>query len=82
MFSHYIFFYARLVIGKKSSPFKSSYCFIILTKFSICLRVSQCLSVFLKPHFSKNSIDFWALMNNLGVSHDKENKCWYTFYSN
>ena len=32
--------------------------------------------------FSKNPIDFWALMNDLGVSYDKENKCWYTFYSN
>jgi len=32
--------------------------------------------------FSENSIDFWALMNDLGVSYDKENKCWYTFYSN
>jgi hypothetical protein len=21
-------------------------------------------------------------MNDLGVSYDKENKCWYTFYSN
>ena len=32
--------------------------------------------------FSKNSIDFWALMNDLGISYDTENKCWYTFYSN
>ena len=32
--------------------------------------------------FAKNPIDFWALMNDLGVSYDKENKCWYTFYSN
>ena len=32
--------------------------------------------------FSKKTIDFWALMNDLGVSYDKENKCWYTFHSN
>ena len=32
--------------------------------------------------FAKNPIDFWALMNDLGVSYDNENKCWYTFYSN
>ena len=32
--------------------------------------------------FSKNSIDFWALVNDLGVSYDKENKFWYTIYSN
>ena len=32
--------------------------------------------------YTKNPIDFWALMNDLGVSYDKENKCWYTFYSN
>jgi hypothetical protein len=32
--------------------------------------------------FSKKSIDFWTLMNDLGVSYDRENKCWYTFYSN
>ena len=32
--------------------------------------------------FAKNPIDFWALMNDLGVSYDKENKCWYTCYSN
>ena len=32
--------------------------------------------------FSKQTIDFWALMSDLGVSYDKENKCWYTFYSN
>jgi hypothetical protein len=32
--------------------------------------------------FSKYLIDFWALMNDLGVLYDKENKCWYTFDSN
>jgi hypothetical protein len=31
---------------------------------------------------SKYSVDFWALMNDLGVSYGKENKCWYTFYLN
>ena len=32
--------------------------------------------------FSKKQIDFWELMNDLGVSFDKENKQWYTFKSN
>ena len=32
--------------------------------------------------FSKKTFDFWALMNDLGVLYDKENKCWYTFHSN
>ena len=32
--------------------------------------------------FSKKQMDFWELMNELGVSFDKENKQWYTFKSN
>jgi hypothetical protein len=29
-----------------------------------------------------SNIVFWALMNDLGVSYGKKNKCWDTFYSN
>ena len=32
--------------------------------------------------FSKRKIDFWDLMNDLGLAYDKEEKCWYTYESN
>ena len=32
--------------------------------------------------FSKTQIDFWELMNELGVSYDKDDKIWYTYKSN
>ena len=32
--------------------------------------------------FSKKEIDFWELMNELGISYDKELKIWHTYKSN
>ena len=32
--------------------------------------------------FSKNIIDFWDFMNEVGVQYDKEKKQWYTYNSN
>ena len=32
--------------------------------------------------FSRNVIDFWDFMNEVGVQYDKEKKQWYTYNSN